>query len=227
VLAQSIDNSSANKCKCKKHPAEFGVISEWCQVLMCRDSFSFGAVRLSRCCFSGSSAAGHGESRIKPQVCNHEREEERKRITKHHVFLPKLATSFGSARRWFCSQHIAVCLSVLLGVTCILGTAWKILHCKPHSNMPAAGFGASVQSELCWERCNAFGSFLSLGTPGGGSVGVPGTALMGMGKPCTLPRARLPAADSCRGLGLAPQLDYFWLLRLVFEVYFYLLLISM
>lgn len=139
MLAQSIDNISANKCKCKKHPAEFGVISEWCQVLMCRDSFSFEAVRLSRCCFSGSSAAGHGESRIKPQVCNHEREEERKRITKHHVFLPKLATSFGSARRWFCSQHIAVCLSVL-----------PRGHLHPGDCMKDFALQALQQHACCW-----------------------------------------------------------------------------
>lgn len=49
----------------------------------------------------------------------------------------------------------------------------------------------------------------------------------GEGKSRSLNSLQFLGADSFRTFDLAPKLDYFWLLQLIFEVYFYLLLISM
>lgn len=47
-----------------------------------------------------------------------------------------------------------------------------------------------------------------------------------LGRRGSLNALQILDADSFRKFELAPQLDYFWLLQLIFEVYFYLLLIS-
>lgn len=126
---------------------------------------------------------------------------------------------------------------VLTGVTSFLvvGIALKMLNYRRSSNMMVC-FWKSKLSGLHWKWKGAFLSFFDLETVRTGSVpsacalvwwwwtehGVWGRE----GWPWSLNSLQILGADSFRKLDLAPQLDYFWLLQLIFEVYFYLLLIS-
>lgn len=97
-------------------------------------------------------------------------------------------------------------------------------------------FWKSKLSGLRWKWKDAFLSFLGLETVLTGSV--PNVCPLvrwwwtelrvwrGEGKPLCLNSLPVLDADSFRKFNLAPQLDYFWLPQLIFEVYFYLLLIS-
>lgn len=128
---------------------------------------------------------------------------------------------------------------VLTGVTSFhgWGIAWKMLNYRDTDSMMVC-FWKSELSGLLWKRKDAFFSFLSLETAITGSVPSVWALVWwwwwtarkvwgGESKPWSLNSLHILGADSFRKLDLAPQLDYFWLLQLISEVYFYILLISM
>ena len=118
----------------------------------------------------------------------------------------------------------------------VVGIAWKMLNYR-HTDSMMVCFWKSELSGLLWKWQDAFLSFFCLERALTGSV--PRVCALvwwwwtelrvwgGEGKCWSLNLLQIPGADSLRKLDLAPQLDYFWLLQLIFEVYFYLLLISM
>lgn len=116
----------------------------------------------------------------------------------------------------------------------VVGVAWKMLNYRhpivwwfPSENLSCVPLEVKrcfLVILLCWNSANRLCPQLSVHWSGEG--GQNGGSGRGEGKPRSLNSLQTLGADSFRKLDLASQLDYFWLVQLIFEVYFYLLLIS-
>lgn len=121
---------------------------------------------------------------------------------------------------------------VLTGVTSfhLLGVAWQMLNYRHTSSVMVCFWKFELSGSL-WKWKHAFWSFFVLGAALRGSVPMSvhwpggGRRAEGQGRRGSQ-LAPILHSDSFRKFELAPQRGYFWLLQLVFEVYFYLLLIS-